>query len=43
MGYVDLYAESGAALLVGVWWRENMNKLGEWRTLIDGAFILSRY
>ena len=32
---VGLYAESGATLLVGVWWRENKNKLVEWKALVD--------
>ena len=30
---VGLYAENGATLLVGIWWRENKNKLVEWKEL----------
>ena len=29
-----LYAENGATLLVGIWWRENNNKLVKWKALI---------
>ena len=32
---VGLYAESGATLLVGIWWRVNKNELGVWKALID--------
>ena len=38
---VGLYAESGATLLVGVWWRENKNKLVEWKALVDTVGIKS--
>ena len=38
-----LYAESGATLLVGVWWRENKNKLVEWKVLVDTVGIKSAY
>ena len=38
---VGLYTKSGAMLLVGVWWRENMNKLVEWRGLVDTVGIKS--
>ena len=36
-----LYAESGATLLEGVWWRENKNKLVEWKALVDTVGIKS--
>ena len=36
---VGLYAESGATLLVGTWWRENRNKLVEWKALVDTVGI----
>ena len=36
---MDLYAESGATPLVGIWWRENRNKLVEWKVLIDSVGI----
>ena len=39
--YVGLYAESGVTLLVGVWWRENKNKLVEWKALVDTVGIKS--
>ena len=32
---VGLHAEDGATLLVGIWWRENKNKLVEWKALAD--------
>ena len=38
-----LYAESGATLLVGIWWRENKNKLVEWKVLVDTVGIKSAY
>ena len=38
---VGLYAESGVTLLVGVWWRENKNKLVEWKALVDTVGIKS--
>ena len=38
---VGLYAESGATLLVGVWWRENKNKLVEWKALVYTVEIKS--
>ena len=38
---VGLYAESGATLLAGVLWRENKNKLVEWKALIDTVGIKS--
>ena len=31
----------GAMLLVGVWWRENKNKLVEWKALVDTVGIKS--
>ena len=34
-----LYAESGARLLVGIWWREHRNKLVEWKALVDSMGI----
>ena len=37
--FVGLYAESGDTLLVVVWWRENKNKLVEWKALIDTVGI----
>ena len=36
-----IYAESGATPLVGVFWRENKNKLVEWKALIDTVGIKS--
>ena len=30
-----LNPENGATLLVGIWWRENKNKLVEWKVLVD--------
>ena len=36
---VGLYAENGATLLVGTWWRENKNKLVEWKALVDTVGI----
>ena len=36
---VGLYAENGATLLVGIWWRENKNKLVEWKALVDTVGI----
>ena len=36
---VGLYAESGATLLVGIWPRENRNKLIEWKALADSVEI----
>ena len=36
---VGLYVESGVTLLVGVWWRENKNKLTEWKVLVDTVGI----
>ena len=38
---VGLYAENGATLLVGIWWRENKNKLVEWKTVADNVGIKS--
>ena len=38
---VGLYAESGATLLVGVWWWENKNKLVEWKALVNTVGIKS--
>ena len=38
---VGLYAEWGATLLVGVWWRENKNNLVEWKALVDTVGIKS--
>ena len=38
---VGLYTESGATLLVGVWWRENKNKLVEWKALVNTVGIKS--
>ena len=31
---VGLHAENGAMLSVGIWWRENKNKLVEWKVLV---------
>ena len=31
---VGLHAENGAMLSVGIWWRENKNKLIEWKVLV---------
>ena len=36
---VSLYAESGARLLVGIWWWEHRNKLVEWKALVDSMGI----
>ena len=36
---VGFYAESGATLLVEICWRENRNKLVEWKTLVDSVGI----
>ena len=38
---MGLYTESGATLLVGVWWRENKNKLVEWKALVNTVGIKS--
>ena len=38
---VGLYAESGATLLVGIWWRENRNKLVEWKALVGNIGVKS--
>ena len=38
---VGLYAENRASLLVGIWWRENKNKLVEWRAFVDTVGIQS--
>ena len=38
---VGLYAENGATLLVGIWWRENKNRLVEWKALVDTVGIKS--
>ena len=40
---VDLYAEEGATLLVGIWRRENKNKLIEWKALVDTVGIKSAH
>ena len=39
--FVGLFAENGAMLLVGIWWRENKNKLVEWKALVDTVAIKS--
>ena len=31
---VGLHTENGATLSVGIWWRENKNKLVEWKVLV---------
>ena len=36
---MGLYAESEATPLVGIWWRENRNKLIEWKALVDSVGI----
>ena len=33
--------ENGVTLLVGMWWRENKNKLVEWKALVDTVRIKS--
>ena len=38
---VGFYAENGATLLVGIWWRENKNKLVEWKALVHTVGIKS--
>ena len=38
---VGLYAENEATLSVGIWWRENKNKLVEWKALVDTVGIKS--
>ena len=38
---MGLYAENGATLLKGIWWRENKNKFGEWKALVDTVRIKS--
>ena len=38
---VGFYAEIGATLLVGVWWRESKNKLVEGKALVDTVEIKS--
>ena len=38
---VCLSAENGATLLVGIWWRENKNKLVEWKAPVDTVGIKS--
>ena len=38
---VGLYTESGATPLAGVLWRENKNKLVEWKALVDTVGIKS--
>ena len=38
---VGLYAENGATLLVGIWWRENKNRLVEWKAFVDTVEIKS--
>ena len=38
---MGLYAESGATPLVGIWWRENRNKLDEWKALVASVGIKS--
>ena len=40
---VSLYAETGAMLLVGIWWWENKNKLLEWKAFVDTMGIKSAY
>ena len=37
--FVGLFAENGAMLLVGIWWRENKNKLVKWKALIYAVGI----
>ena len=32
-----------ATLLAGIWWRENKNKLVEWRALVDTVGIKSEF
>ena len=39
--YVGFYAESEATPLVGIWWRENRNKLVEWKAFVDTVRIKS--
>ena len=38
---MGLYADNGATLLVEMWWRENKNKLVEWKALVDTVGIKS--
>ena len=38
---VYLYAENEATLSVRIWWRENKNKLVEWKAPIDTVGIKS--
>ena len=38
---VGSYAENGATLFVGIWWRENRNKLVEWKAFVDAVRIKS--
>ena len=35
------YTENVSVILVGIWWRENNNKLVEWKALIDTVEIKS--
>ena len=39
--FVGLYAENGATLSVGIWWRENKNKLVEWKARVDTVGVKS--
>ena len=36
---MSLDAENGAPLPVGIWWRENKNKLVEWEAFVDTVGI----
>ena len=38
---VYIYAENEATLSVGIWWRENKNKLVQWKALVDTVGITS--
>ena len=38
---VYLYAENEATLSVRIWWRENKNKLVEWKAPVDTVGIKS--
>ena len=41
VGCVGLYVANGATLLVGIWWRENKNKIVEWKAFVDTVRIES--
>ena len=41
VGCVWVYMKMELRRLVGVWWRENKNKLVEWKALVDSVGIKS--